>query len=357
MKKVILVCALAAAFCAGAAQLKRVENLRAGDLGTFGSGKISSVEVVSESASGTVALKRVSVVDIFTNAYDVTVSTSRVMEVGSVTTNRFFDHVSNGMVVATYIQDSVLTNYRFLAQSDIVTNRYFDFYVNGRLERVFEEGGTNAVYNGYTYKDPMFLKSGAWRIYYDRLAPELTSAISWILVDPTGATNATVEAEWGVGYKGAKEIDFGTYGEAVERIEAVPTSSAAGGKVVYWRDPADWSTYWSVVDGSDATNAITLAEWGVGFWAHNVNFGEFGVMNERLEFVNHYVTNTVIAVSTNSVTPVLKKSVSVTNSVVNGSCSGGYYKGTPEGGTWLFSGDHLIFDGSATGGLLRLVIE
>lgn len=357
MKKVVLICALAAAFCAGAAQLKKVENLRAGDLGTFGSGKITSVEVVSDSASGTVALKRVAVVDIYTNAYDVTVSTSRVMEVGSVTTNRFFDHVSNGVVVATYVQDPVWTNFQFFAQSGIVTNRYFDFYVNGKLERVFEEGGTNAVKNGYHYKDPMYLKSGAWRIYYERLSPDLTSRIYWILVDPTGATNATVAAEYGIGYVGAKEIDFGEYGKAVERVEVVPTSSAAGGKIIYDRDLATYGIYWSVVDAGGATNATVRAETGVGWWAHNINFGEFGVMNERLEFINSYVTNTVISYATNSVTPVLKDSVGVTNSVVNGSCSGGYYKGAPEGGMWLFSGDHLIFEGTATGGLLRLVVE
>ena len=53
MKKVVLICALVAAFCAEAAQLKRVENLRAGDLGTFGSGKITSVEGVSASHPST----------------------------------------------------------------------------------------------------------------------------------------------------------------------------------------------------------------------------------------------------------------------------------------------------------------
>jgi hypothetical protein len=222
---------------------------------------------------------------------------------------------------------------------------------------VFEEGGTNAVKNGYHYKDPMYLKSGEWRIYYERIHPELSTRHDWILVDPTGATNTTVAAEWGIGYAGAKEIDFGEHGKAIERIEVVPTSSAAGGKIVYWSDRATWERYFSVIDGSGTTNATTRSEVGVGFMAHNINFGEFGVMNERLEFINSYVTNTVISYATNSVTPVLKDSVSVTNSVVNGSCSGGYYKGAPEGGMWLFSGDHLIFEGTATGGLLRLVVE
>ena len=356
MKKVVLICALAAAFCAGAAQLKKVENLHAGDLGTFGPGKISSVEVFSDSASGTVALKRVSSVDIFTNAYDVTVSTSRVMDVSSVTTNRFFDHVSNGVVVATYVQDPVRENLRFLAQTGITTNRYFDLYVNGQLKLVFEEGGTNAVKNGYHYKDPQYLKSGAWRIYYEKLT-EGSSRYYWLLVDPTGATNATAAVEWGYDYASAKEIDFGEYGKAVERLESVPTYSADAGKIEYGRVGRTWETIWSVVDSSGVTNATAQAETGVGFHAHNVNFGEFGVMNERFGFINSYVTNTVMSYATNSVTPVLKESVIVTNSVVNGSCSGGYFKGAPDGGMWLFSGDHLIFDGTATGGLLRLVVE
>ena len=339
MKKVVLICALAAAFCAGAAQLKKVENLRAGDLGTFGPGKISSVEVISENASGTVALKRVAVVDIYTNAYDVTVSTSRVMEVGSVTTNRFFDHVSNGVVVATYVQDPDLDNMRFLAQTSAVTNRYFDLYVKGDLSLVFEEDGTN----------PRCLKSGDWRIYNDRLDGQMRQ--SWILVDPAGVTNATVAGDYS-----AKDIDFGESGKAFERIEIVPTASASGGLVVYGFGPTR-DLLWSVVDASGATNATTRGEWGVGFWAKNVNFGEYGVLNERLGFVNSFITNNVVTVSTNAVTPVLKSAVSVTNSVVNGSCSGGYYKGAPEGGMWLFSGDHLIFEGTATGGLLRLVVE
>ena len=240
MKKMILVCALAAAFCAGAAQLKRVENLRAGDLGTFGPGKISSVEVVSESASGTVALKRVTAVDICTNVYGVAVLTNVAISVTSVTTNRYFDNVSNGVVVATYTQNQA-TNHLFIA-----------------------EGGGVLKYENF----------------------------SWLMLGAGGVTNARV------------------------RVEV-----------------------------------------GVGFDALNINFGELGVMNERKSFVEHCTTNVTITTATNSVTPVLKKRLSVTNSVVNGSCSGGYYKGAPEGSTWLFGGDHLIFEGTATGGLLRLVIE
>lgn len=354
MKRFVLAFALCAAFWADAAVMKTVRGLQSGEIGAVGAGRIASVEVVSESASGTVALSRVTDVDIFTNAYAVTVSTSSAIQVSSVVTNRFFDHFTNGVLVASYVEDA--SNFQFLAQSDIVTNRYFDLYVNGKLERIFEEGGTNITVNGIVLKDPLFLKSGAWRILYENLTPHISNQYTWLLVDPDGNTNATALAEWGIGYAKAKEIDFGEAGRAIERIEVVPTSSAAGGKVLYDRDPASMHNFWYLIGGDGSTNASVRAESGVGWRAHNIDFGAAGYCLERVNYVNSYATNTIISTATNGVTPVLKKRLSVTNSVVNGTCSAGRYSATPTN-AWMFASDKLIFTGTATGGVLRLVVE
>ena len=351
MKNWLMIAAIAGMTVVQAAVLKQVKNLTAGEI-SVGGGKLAAVEVVSEVASGTVTLSRVVPFDVYTNAVETSIVTDEVAAVSAVATNRFFDYTIDGVPQGSFVFTS---DWTFEAVSSMVTNRYFDFYVDGKLVRVFEEGGTNATYNGYTYKDPMFLKSGAWRIMYGTKAGNPT-LYWWFLVDPQGHTNAQVLAEYGIGYIGAKEIDFGAAGRAVERKEYVPTSSAAGGKLVYGRDPVDLLSWWYLIDGTGATNAQVRGETGVGFYAHSVNFGTSGLFNERFEYITTYATNTVVSVQTNSVYPVLKSHNAKTNQLCTGTCSGGSYTATPSNG-WLFSGDKLLFEGTATGGTLRLVIE
>lgn len=70
-----------------------------------------------------------------------------------------------------------------------------------------------------------------------------------------------------------------------------------------------------------------------------------------------FATNVVTVVTTNSVTPVKAYDLTITNQVLNGTCSGGVYHGVPSDGVWLFTGDKIVFEGTATGGMMRMVIE
>lgn len=356
MKKMMMILCCAAFACAHGAILKQFKNVAAGEIEFTGPGRIAAADVVSPSASGSVTLSRVVTCDVFTNAYSVTVATDDVISVSSIVTNRFFDFYKDGVNAGCFVAVTIGRDMYLDAVSTIETNRYFDFYVDGKLQMIFEEGGTNAVKNGFAYKDPMFLKSGDWRILYDRRPEDSSLRNWWILVDPTGATNAYVLAQTGVGYN-ANEIDFGTFGRAVERIEYSPTTAVAGARVWYDRRPGDpnMRMWWMLVDASGVTNAAVLADWDA-WYAHSINFGEAGLLQERFEYERSFVTNTVVSVTTNSATPVLKEHVAVTNQLLNGSCSGGYYHGTPEN-AWMFVGDKLIFGGTAAGGTLRLVIE
>lgn len=341
MKKITMLFCCAALCVAQAAVLRQLKNLKEGELDVTGAGRIAAVEVVSPVAkSGTVTLSRVIPCDVYTNAYATSTSTSTVIEVASTVTNRFFDFYKDGEKKGQFLANE--DEMRLEAVSAIETNRYFDLYVDGSLARIFEEGA-------------MLFESGDWRIMYGRRREDTSMRFWWSLVDPSGATNAIVLAEPGVGYN-AHELDFGSFGRAVERIEYTPTSSVAGGKVMYGRSPVDMVMTWWLIGADGATNAATRAEAGVGWLAHSINFGEAGLLQERVQYENSYATNTVVTVSTNSVTPVLKERAAITNELINGSCSGGYYYGAPSN-TWIFVGDKLLFGGTAAGGTLRLVVE
>ena len=242
MKKVVLICALAAAFCAGAVQMMQVKDLKQGELDVKGAGRLALVEVVSPTKSGTVTLSRVITCDVFTNVYETSVSTSVVVSLESVTTNRYFNYATNGAFAATYLYTS---NYTF--------------------------------------------------------------------------------------------------------------ETVGGGKVRFGFNDSQGRDYWYILAANGTTNAQVRAE-DVGFDAHSVNFGPAGLLSERMEYLAAYSTNVTVSVLTNSATPVLKEHNAITNQILNGSCSGGYYGGFPTN-AWMFSGDHLIFEGTATGGLLRLVVE
>ena len=67
-------------------------------------------------------------------------------------------------------------------------------------------------------------------------------------------------------------------------------------------------------------------------------------------------TNTTAATATN-VWPVVKEFVTVTNTLVTGSCSSNVYNGSPATNTYLKAHEWVVFEGTATGGWLRLILE
>lgn len=67
-------------------------------------------------------------------------------------------------------------------------------------------------------------------------------------------------------------------------------------------------------------------------------------------------TNTTVTTSTN-VWPVVKEYVTVTNTLVTGSCSSNVYNGSPATNTYLKAHEWVVFEGTATGGFIRLILE
>lgn len=87
---------------------------------------------------------------------------------------------------------------------------------------------------------------------------------------------------------------------------------------------------------------------------------DFGAITfNRRDTLDHYnyTTNIVTVVTTNAIIPVLSGELVVTNEILNGSCSAKYYHGEPQNDTYIFPNDRLLFNGTATGGSLRIVIE
>ena len=74
--------------------------------------------------------------------------------------------------------------------------------------------------------------------------------------------------------------------------------------------------------------------------------------------------HTLISLSTNVTTrattnifPIVQRYVTVTNSIINGSCSTNKFIGEPAAATYLKFQEWIIFSGTATGGFLRLIYE
>lgn len=67
-------------------------------------------------------------------------------------------------------------------------------------------------------------------------------------------------------------------------------------------------------------------------------------------------TNTTATTATN-VWPVVKEYVTVTNTLVTGACTSNVYKGSPSADTYLKANEWMVFEGTATGGFLRLILE
>ena len=82
------------------------------------------------------------------------------------------------------------------------------------------------------------------------------------------------------------------------------------------------------------------------------------------DFARQFPAHTLLSLSTNTVTttttniwPVVSGIVAKTNTLVNGSCSGNVFTGAPTTNTYLKAHEWLIFEGTATGGWLRLIFE
>lgn len=75
-----------------------------------------------------------------------------------------------------------------------------------------------------------------------------------------------------------------------------------------------------------------------------------------LEALMSVSTNTTSTTGTITY-PVVKQYVTVTNTLVTGSCSSNVYNGAPASATYLKAKEWIVFEGTATGGFIRLVLE
>lgn len=75
-----------------------------------------------------------------------------------------------------------------------------------------------------------------------------------------------------------------------------------------------------------------------------------------LEALMSVSTNTTATTGTITY-PVVKQYVTVTNTLVTGSCSSNVFNGSPASDTYLKANEWIVFEGSATGGFIRLVLE
>lgn len=69
-------------------------------------------------------------------------------------------------------------------------------------------------------------------------------------------------------------------------------------------------------------------------------------------------SNTVhnVSVTTNT-WAVFKETAVKTNSIISGTASSGVYSGTPASAIYIAPGEKLVFEGTAAGGFLRLILE
>lgn len=82
------------------------------------------------------------------------------------------------------------------------------------------------------------------------------------------------------------------------------------------------------------------------------------VFETRIDVVSTYVaTNVATVVVTNSVTKLKKHDLTVTNAIFSASCTNNCFHGSPSPDVWIFPNDKILFNGTATGGELRMVIE
>ena len=112
-------------------------------------------------------------------------------------------------------------------------------------------------------------------------------------------------------------------------------------------------TYRTVVTNVPAqvvfTNTIAAADFG-SFTVARWNTGN------PLDTLMSVSTNVTVTATTNS-WRVLKSVLSVTNTIVTGSCFGNVYSGSPASDTFLKAHEWLVFEGTGTGGWLRLILE
>ena len=121
--------------------------------------------------------------------------------------------------------------------------------------------------------------------------------------------------------------------------------------------------WWYNTEWKEDQNDYALGEKVFGL-RYDTDYVKFGTGAGAVEFSRSalyrdstFATNVVTVVTTNNVTPVKAYDLTITNQVLNGTCSGGVYHGVPSDGVWLFNGDKIVFEGTATGGAMRIVIE
>lgn len=98
--------------------------------------------------------------------------------------------------------------------------------------------------------------------------------------------------------------------------------------------------------GTNVLDAATFGEYTAAKWN----------TQRPLESVLSVATNIVTTATTNT-WPVYQKSVSVTNSIVSGTCSSNLFSASPESDTYIKPNERLLFTGTATGGFIRLILE
>lgn len=151
----------------------------------------------------------------------------------------------------------------------------------------------------------------------------------------------------------------------------VPFSAQNGGKLVAVEvfAPEDGTVALSSVYAADVyTNAVevnarTETEVTAVFSntvTHAVTTNIFDSPKIHVPVWNVLVSSNIVesVVATTNEWPVYEKTVALTNAIISGaSTSTNTYSGAPDGNVYIAPGEILIFNGTATGGFLRLILE
>lgn len=115
---------------------------------------------------------------------------------------------------------------------------------------------------------------------------------------------------------------------------------------------------------TNATGALTVSVWSnvtshavYTNWTDSLRGISHAYPYAPPAYTNLSVTVTQLADVSTNVLSGLWKIVAVTNAIVSGTASANVYSGAPAATNYLSAGDKLLFDGTATGGFLRLILE
>ena len=185
----------------------------------------------------------------------------------------------------------------------------------------------------------------------------------------TNAYDTTTEVLTNVDRAAVYKFDYVRNDGVVFTNSTVIYNQVGEGYTAYWEaetGPHQAAIWYNTVSGWHYTTEYeedgmgwTWGERNIYHLANDVAL-EFGAITfNRRDTLDHYnyTTNIVTVVTTNAIIPVKSGELVVTNEILTGSCSAKSYHGAPASNTYIFGGDRLLFNGTATGGSLRIVIE